>query len=218
MKLTGLNQAKRYRIGFLGSMSTNGWFAGDYTCTYTINGRTVYLNSWMNSTKIVYIGDVQSDSNGELLIDFSTTEQANYGFNAAMVIQSYDDVPGGGSVLNGVEVIAGAETATVGADDAVRAATQATTKEITEGRTYPNPFIDQINLDFNNTAADNNVSVDVYDLSGKLVFRKAFGKLTAGYNTLRVNTGTSLNTGIYMVTLNVNGKPVQVSKMIKANQ
>ncbi len=218
MKLTGLNQAKRYRIGFLGSMSTNGWFAGDYTCTYTINGRTVYLNSWMNSTKIVYIGDVQSDSNGELLINFSTTEQANYGFNAAMIIQSYDDVPGGGSVLNGVEVIAGAETATVGADDAVRAATQATTKEITEGRTYPNPFLDQINLDFNNTAADNNVSVDVYDLSGKLVFRKAFGKLTAGYNTLRVNTGTSLNTGIYMVTLNVNGKPVQVSKMIKANQ
>lgn len=219
MKLTGLNQAKRYRIGFLGSMSTNGWFTGNYTCTYTINGRTVYLNSWMNSTKIVYIGDIQSDSNGELLIDFSTTQEAVYGFNGGMVIQAYDDVQGGGTVLNGSEVTPGALTGSVAEESATRTAAQATTREVTEGRMYPNPFLDQVNLDFNNTAADNHVSVDVYDLSGKLVFRKAFGKLTAGYNTLRVNTGSAnLNTGIYMVTLNVNGKPVQVSKMIKANQ
>ena len=218
-KLTGLNQAKRYRIGFLGSMSTNGWFAGDYTCTYTINGRTVYLNSWMNSTKIVYIGNVQADSNGELLLDFSTTAAAQYGFNAGIVIQSYDDVPGGGTVLNGGEVIPGTQTGTVATDDAARSTIQATTREVTEGRMYPNPFIDQVNLDFNNTAAENHVSIDVYDLSGKLVFRKAFGKLVAGYNTLRVNTGSAnLNTGVYMITLNVNGKPVQVSKMIKTNQ
>lgn len=218
-KLTGLNQAKRYRIGFLGSMSTNGWFAGDYTCTYTINGRTVYLNSWMNSTKIVYIGDVQADSNGELLLNFSTTSAAAYGFNAGLVIQAYDDVPGGGTVLNGGEVNPGEQTGTIATDDAARSANQAAVREVTEGRTYPNPFIDQVNLDFNNTAAENHVSVDVYDLSGKLVFRKAFGKLAAGYNTLRVNTGSAnLNTGVYMITLNLNGKPVQVSKMIKTNQ
>lgn len=220
MKLTGLNQAKRYRIGFLGSMSTNGWFAGNYTCTYTINGRTVYLNSWMNSTKIVYIGDIQADSNGELLIDFSTTQEAAYGFNGGMLIEAYDDVTGGGSVLNGGVVTPGTTTGTVGDDAAARTTVQATTtREVTEGRMYPNPFIDQVNLDFNNTAADNHVSVDVYDLSGKLMFRKSFGKLAAGYNTLRVNTGSAnLNAGIYMITLNVNGKPVQVSKMVKANQ
>jgi chitodextrinase/pimeloyl-ACP methyl ester carboxylesterase len=218
MKLSGLNMAKRYRIGFFNSMSTNGWFAGNYTCTYTINGRTVYLNSWMNSTKVVYIGDVQSDSNGELLLDFSTTETAVYGFNGGIIVQAYDDVPEGGTVLNGGLTKPGEMTGTVSEEAAARTTAQAT-QEVTEGRMYPNPFIDQVNLDFNNTAADNNVSVDVYDLSGKLVFRKAFGKLAAGYNTLRVNTGSAnLNTGIYMVTLNVNGKPVQVSKMIKANQ
>jgi fibronectin type 3 domain-containing protein/poly(3-hydroxybutyrate) depolymerase len=214
MKLTGLNQAKRYRIGFLGSMSTNGWTAGNYTCTYTINGRTVYLNSWMNSSKIVYIGDVQADSNGELLLDFSTTQEAAYGFNAGLVIQSYDDVPGGGTILNRSRNNPAILAATAGMETA-----RTTTSAVTGGRVYPNPFIDQINLDFNNTAADNHVSVDVYDLSGKLVFRKAFGKLAAGYHTLRVATGNAnLPTGIYLVTLNVNGKPVQVNKMIKANQ
>jgi len=217
MKLTGLNQAKRYRIGFLGSMSTNGWFAGNYTCTYTINGRTVYLNSWMNSTKIVYIGNVQADANGELLLDFSTTETAVYGFNAGLIIEAYDDIPEGGTVLNRTVTNGNGTTSGPLVEESARVA-QTTQQQITEGRMYPNPFIDQVNLDFNNTAADNHVSVDVYDLSGKLVFRKAFGKLAAGYNTLRVNTGTNLNTGIYMVTLNVNGKPVQVSKMVKTNK
>jgi dienelactone hydrolase len=221
MKLTGLNQAKRYRIGFVNSMSTNGWFAGNYTCTYTINGRTVYLNSWMNSTKIVYIGNVQADSNGEMVLDFSTTQQAVYGFNGGIIIESYDDVPEGGTVLNGgVSNQNGLISGTTTDDAAPRAATLAAQQEtITEGRMYPNPFIDQVSLDFNNTAADNNVSVEVYDLSGKLIIRKAYGKLAAGYNTLRINTGSSkMNTGIYMITLNVNGKPVQVSKMVKTNQ
>ncbi|WP_315815200.1 T9SS type A sorting domain-containing protein [Paraflavitalea speifideaquila] len=214
MKLTGLNQAKRYRIGFLGSMSTNGWSAGNYTCTYTINGRTVYLNSWMNSTKIVYIGDVQADANGELLLDFSTTKEAAYGFSAGLVIASYDDAPEGGTVLNRSNKQPITRTSSVAGETA-----RANTSPITGGRVYPNPFIDQINLDFNNTAADNHVSVDVYDLSGKLVFRKGFGKLAAGYRTLRVATGhANLPTGIYLVTLNVNGKPVQVNKMIKTKQ
>lgn len=218
IKLAGLNQAKRYRIGFLGSMSTNGWFAGNYTSTYTINGRTVYLNSWMNSTKIVYIGNVKADSNGELLIDFSTTAAANYGFNAGMIIEAYDDVAEGGSVLN--RTVTNATNSTSSTTETARVAQTTTTvaQELSQGRMYPNPFIDQVNLDFNNTAADNNVSVDVYDLSGKLMFRRSFGKLAAGYNTLRVNTGTNLNTGIYMITLNVNGKPVQVSKMVKTNK
>jgi pimeloyl-ACP methyl ester carboxylesterase len=219
MKLSGLNQAKRYRIGFLGSMSTNGWFAGNYTCTYTIGNRTVYLNSWMNSTKIVYIGDVKADANGEVMLNFSTTLEAVYGFNGGIIIQSYDDVPEGGSQLNG-SPSNGFVSGTTTEDATARVATQVAVAQevVTEGRMYPNPFIDQVSLDFNNTAADNNVSVDVYDLGGRLVFRKAFGKLAAGYNTLRVNTGTNLGTGVYMITLNVNGKPVQVSKMVKANQ
>jgi large repetitive protein len=49
-KLSGLNHARRYRIGFFGSSSINGWFTGNYTATYTINGKTVYLNSWMNES------------------------------------------------------------------------------------------------------------------------------------------------------------------------
>ncbi len=65
-KLSGMNHSRKYRIGFFGSSSSTGWFKGNYTATYTINGRTVYLNSWMNSTKVVYIDDVTPDENGEV--------------------------------------------------------------------------------------------------------------------------------------------------------
>lgn len=221
MKLSGLNQSKRYRIGFFGSMSTNGWFFGNYTATYTVNGRTVYLNSWMNSVKVVYIGDLQPDANGELLLNFSTTQEAAWAFNGGIIIQAYEDGVAGGTVLNGTEVSTPvADVTTVATNEATTPATAAaTTRTLAEGRMYPNPFVDQINLDFNNTAANNHVTVDVYDLSGKLMFRKDFGTLAAGYSTLRVNTAAAnLNTGLYMVTLNVNGKAVQVSKLVKANK
>ena len=84
---------------------------------------------------------------------------------------------------------------------------------------YPNPFRDVINLDFNNTASGNVVSVDVMDLSGRLAFRKDFGQLSAGMQTLRLNTAEArLGTGVYLITLKVNGKPVQASKMIRTNR
>ncbi len=35
---------------------------GNYTAKYSINGRSVYLNSWMNSTKIVYVGNITPDA------------------------------------------------------------------------------------------------------------------------------------------------------------
>ncbi len=59
---------------------------GNYTATYTINGRTVYLNSWMNSSKVVYIDNVAPDESGNVMLDFSTTDAAVYGFNGGIII------------------------------------------------------------------------------------------------------------------------------------
>ena len=74
-KVSGLNHSKRYRFGFIGSSSPVNWFKGNYTATYTVHDKTVYLNSWFNTTKIVYIGDVAPDADGKVLLDFSTTPE-----------------------------------------------------------------------------------------------------------------------------------------------
>jgi fibronectin type 3 domain-containing protein len=92
-KVSGLNHSKRYRFGFFGSSGPVNWFKGNYTATYTVHDKTVYLNSWYNTSKIVYIADVAPDADGKVLLDFSTTPEAGYGFNAGVIIEEYSYTP-----------------------------------------------------------------------------------------------------------------------------
>jgi hypothetical protein len=52
-----------------------------------------------------------------------------------------------------------------------------------------------------------------------MVMRRNFGKLSEGPQTLRLSTAEGkLTTGVYMITLTVNGKAVAVSKLVKTKQ
>lgn len=214
-KLSGLNHSRRYRVGFVGSSSNVGWFKGNYTATYTINGRTVYLNSWMNSSKVVYIDNVIPDATGSVYLDFSTTVAAQYGFNAGVIIQDYADPDAvSGVVSNNSFITSGLEV-----EEAPEESLTARTTEARTSRLYPNPFTDFVNMDFSNTSANNNVSVEVYDLAGRLNYRKVFGKMPAGSNTLRISaTDAGMTTGVYIITLSMNGKPVKANKVIRTSR
>ncbi|HUQ64902.1 MAG TPA: fibronectin type III domain-containing protein [Flavitalea sp.] len=203
LKLSGLNHTRKYRIGFTGSSSSTGWFKGNYTATYTVNGKTVYLNSWMNSTKIVYISDLVPDANGELLINFSTTAAAQWGFNAGMIITDYSDVQGA-SVLY-------MSNSTIEPIPAV----QTTLLNSNKVKIYPNPFSDNINIDFDNLSASNKISAEIYDITGRLVMMQHYSSVPAGKNTLRVSNIRSNGTGVYVVALKVNGKTFQAVKLIR---
>src|SRR5690606_31449867 len=83
-----------------------------------------------------------------------------------------------------------------------------------EGRVYPNPFQDLINVDFNNSAASNDISMEVFDLSGRLRYRKNLGQLAPGANTVQLMAADAgLKTGVYIITISANGKPVQANKV-----
>jgi hypothetical protein len=202
-KLTGLNSSRRYRIGFFGSSSATGWFKGNYTATYTVNGRTVYLNSWENTTKIVYIGDLVPESGNVLFLNFSTTTNALYGFNGGIVIDEYSDGQGG-TVVNSV----------LEPDQLNNILRRDSNFNVS---VYPNPFNDIINLEFTNNAAGNRITAEVYDLAGRLVYRHDYNNLTAGRNTLRL-IGIEKNkaTAVCLVALKVNGKVVQSVKLLRS--
>ncbi|HUQ67486.1 MAG TPA: fibronectin type III domain-containing protein [Flavitalea sp.] len=201
-RLDGLNTSRRYRIGFFGSSSAAGWFKGNYTATYTVKGRTVYLNSWENTTKIVYIGDIVPDAGGTLLLDFSTTANAAYGFNGGIVIMEYTD-GSGGTIQNST------------LDDQAPTIVEPVVPNYNV-KAYPNPFNDIVNLDFNNDAAGNRISTEVYDLAGRLVYRKDFNSLPAGRNVLVLNgIEQTKNTSVCLVALKVNGKVAQTIKLLR---
>ena len=93
------------------------------------------------------------------------------------------------------------------------------TAEASVVKMYPNPFNDFINVNFNNTSANNNISMEVYDLSGRMSYRRMIGKLPEGGNTLRLGAVESgMTTGIYIVTLSVNGKSIQANKIVRLAQ
>jgi len=217
-KLSGLNHSRRYRIGFVGSSSTPGWFKGNYTATYTINDRTVYLNSWLNRSKVVYIDDVRPDENGEVFLNFSTTEDAMYAFNSGLIIQGYVDAQASEDEQSDFVVVENASVANENDND-IAAQLAARLATAPEGRVYPNPFQDQINVDFNNSAAANNISMEVYDLSGRLRYSKNLGQLPQGGNAVRLMAADAgLRTGVYIVTISANGKPVQANKVFNTTR
>jgi hypothetical protein len=206
MRLTGLNHSLRYSFGFFGSAGPAGWFLGDYTATYTINDKTVYLNSWENTSKMVFINDVQPDENGEVLVNFSTTDAAQYGFNAGMVIYLRNGDVGASSGTAG--------QAPINQQGLLRDSPVI----VTRVSMYPNPFRDNIVLEFFNESESDLVSTEIYDLSGRLVVNKQYGGLPQGFNRLQIPTsGFSNKTAIYYVTLKVNGKVKSVNKMVKRN-
>ena len=84
---------------------------------------------------------------------------------------------------------------------------------------YPNPFTQGFSIDFYNTAATNNITVDIYDVKGRLVYAHHAGYLAAGNTTLRVNLGNArLNDGVYIAKVIVNGKPSKTVKLVKASK
>jgi len=199
-RVTGLNLTRRYRFGFVGSSSPNGWFKDNYTAAYSINGRTVYLNSWTNTTKVVWIGDVVPDDDGAVLLNFSTTQAALYGFNAGILIEDYTDAQGG-SALNSV----------------IEAPVEMV-EQPKEGRIYPNPFTSGFNVDLFNSSAANRITTEIYDIAGRLMQRREFRNVAVGNNTLRINETAAMIPGVYIVMVKVNGQTVQSGKLVKRKE
>jgi hypothetical protein len=196
-RITGLNTSRKYRFGFVGSSSPNGWMKGDYTAKYTIGDRSVYLNSWQNTTKIVYIGNVTPDGSGNVLINFSTTADGDWGFNAGVIIHEYTDAAGG-VVINSVLDSAG------------------NSDQLYKIRAYPNPFNDYVNIEINNNSNANRISAEIYDMTGRLAMRQEFDNMSVGYNTIVMRTtGANMPVGMYVMTIKINGKPVEVRKLFK---
>jgi hypothetical protein len=217
-KITNLNLSKRYRFGFFGSTGP-GWYDGDFTNKYTIGNRSVYLNAHKNDSKVVYIGDVVPDANGEVLINMSTTDNAAFGFTAALLIESYNDAVGG-IVPNGINNTQGTDYTDVSGDNKNNLAQNPNSQPvITKISAYPNPFINSLSIDFYNNAAGNQVSVDIYDLTGRLVYRRNAGNVPVGPNTLKLNIENSgFTSGLYLVKLNINGQIVNTAKLVKSRQ
>ena len=108
--------------------------------------------------------------------------------------------------------------ARIGTETAVSEAAVASDKQLLKA--YPNPFTKDLRISFNNSAASNDIAVSVYDLAGRLMYNKRFGKLAPGANTLLIDLSsqTQINVGTYIARLQVNGLPLKTWKLTKVKR
>jgi hypothetical protein len=170
---------------------------------------------------VVYIGDVVPDLNGEVFLNVSTTADADNGFTAAIIINAYDDAVGG-VVPN--RIITSGSGVNSGTDQPpasqLSTANQLGQQSLVNGiNVYPNPFTDELNVEFFNNAAGNRIMIDLYDMSGRLVYRRNLDGMGVGRNRVTLNLPDSgFNPGVYIAKLNVNGETLSTAKVIKSRK
>ncbi|HEV3249380.1 MAG TPA: T9SS type A sorting domain-containing protein, partial [Puia sp.] len=206
MKLYGLDQTKVYRIGYEGATT----WQGDMTNTLSINGVTKYLNAFQNTKKVVYFDNVSPNGNGEIYMNFSAT--GTYGFFGSLVIMGYtpNGTGGGGNGTNSVgPTTALGYTATI-SQEAIDSA-----NGVMNFRAYPDPFRDGFSISFSNDNGPRKLDIEVYNISGQLVYAQTGAYLSSGVNTIHVNLNQNTQPGLYITRLRTEGKVLKVFKLIK---
>jgi chitodextrinase len=86
-------------------------------------------------------------------------------------------------------------------------------------KAYPSPFVDVVNIEFTNNSSESKVTVEVFDMYGKMMHSQHFGSTPSGKSRLVVNLDhKKLPAGLYLIRLNVDGKPSPAIRLMKANK
>ncbi len=205
VKFSNLNVAKKYRIGVFGSAIFQGYSIARYTC----NGKQVYLNSLYNNSKVVYLENLVPNDDGELVIDVNTQAGSPYSFTGAWTIESFDDnstytpLMGRGEMNDYVDITPAAPA-------------KAEVREETMGevKVFPNPFTRTIQVEWNDVKASQ-VSVLLYDINGRMVFKGNKTNTVAGKNLITVNVDGNLTPGTYVLNILADGKLERSVKLVK---
>lgn len=80
-------------------------------------------------------------------------------------------------------------------------------------RVHPNPFYNELNVDYALTEAAESVAVTVTDIMGRTVAAKSLAT-TPGNHSWRWQAG-SVAAGFYLVTLHIDGQPVKTERVCK---
>lgn len=219
LRITRLDQTKRYSFTFLGNRGSGG----TRITAYSIGNQVVTLDANDNTQNTVTINDVVPDQNGDIFVRVYTA--LNYGYLNAMVIKAYPlgDSSGlvplqtggptmdAGRTTNKLVTLAGALNTAV-----VKTSDEESTNGITVEKAFPNPFNSFINLYYNQQQADTRVTVRLLDVTGRLILIKDLGIRGKGQYMERIDLGNKqLNNGVYFLQVVSENKPVKTIKLMK---
>ena len=213
--ITGLNQALKYDLVFFGSSVE--W--DDITGKYTVNGtKMALLNASLNKSGVVTIRDVSPDSYGKIHIDVDPgTATSRYGLIAAMIVKGHLD-PATQNDAGPIDPLDN-QGARIGDGTIAMAAPPVAlinkAADFGDAKVYPNPYENQFNVDIV-LKAETAVRVEIFDMSGRLLYSDYKGSVPAGASTLRINTGSRISApGIYLLRISGKNGETRMVKLVK---
>lgn len=214
VKLSNLDQRKKYRIGVFGSATWYGFFNGNYT----INGTTLSINSHNNNSKVIYFEDVTPNSDGEIIINISPAAGTPYCFTGAVTIESYDapsdlqTIPVAGQTDSQINITQ--------ISPEVKKPSINTKPEalITGVKAYPNPFVNNLKVDLVLSAKAKQVALVLYDGNGRMVYQKVLGsnEVSRQVQTINLSMAEALPPGIYFLKVVCDAAVQKTIKLVKA--
>lgn len=201
LKIDGLNQATRYNFVFFGSRDGNGDNA-DRTSQYSVGNSSALLNATSNTMNTTQINNIVPDANGSATITIRPGATSTYAYIGALVIQAFNaaDTSANSSPFSRTGNIAQVSKP-------IDSTKRADSSVITSITAYPNPFINNINLQLSLQKPVDKASVIITDFNGRILFTKQLRNLPAGNNNITLDANAS-NWGHGVYLIKVVGVPV----------
>jgi len=191
-----------------------GFYAGtDYpnsptVSIFQIGSQAVSLNAFNNTSNMIFINGVKPDSTGTVVITFYTDASTPYGMWNSLTIQGMpspdvvaaDSAGTSGTIAAAIHSNAVAGTAT--AMDAIGATAAADSSDNRPQpaamNVYPNPFTDNVTVQFELAQPAGKFTLVVVDVSGRIAEKLEFSNAPAGVWQQVLNLGR-LPKGMYFV-------------------
>jgi hypothetical protein len=200
VKISNLNHTWAYTFVFFASRNGDG----DRTSVYTINGQSVSLNASFNTMQTVQIDNVRSDENGEVFIDVSLGQYAQYAYIGALMIHGYQTSQSGDDVIssggNSRSIVNDAEKK--GLNQTRWDADIQTQALITNAGVFPNPFNEQLTVSASFDKEQQDVIVRLVDMSGRTIYERNVGTVAKGNWNYRLDfDNKQIQPGAYLLQI-----------------
>ncbi|RYY61720.1 MAG: T9SS type A sorting domain-containing protein [Chitinophagaceae bacterium] len=200
---SGLNQANKYNLIFYSGSS----YSAANNTVWKVGNQTVSLGSYNNYTNTVKISNVSPDEDGNILIIMYAS--VGYAIMNSVQLEAIPltTPPVGGLTARG--------TGSNAKPQVIHKA-QVVDEETVNYSVFPNPFVNDVTLQMELKKNVQKFSVVLYDLSGRLIYRKEFSNATRGpwRQALGLNGRVSTR-GTYILQIQgVNEQPI-VTKLVR---
>jgi large repetitive protein len=230
VRFGNLDLRKKYRIGFFGSSTTSNYWIG----AYTINGKTVKLNSINNTSKVVYLDNITPNASGEIDVFMTATDGSQYCVTSAITIEYFDDNTNGGNggpmmnlksndpiITKESGSVITSTTPTVQQSAAAVVANVAINNSLANNyqvKSFPNPFVENITVELVGKVPASVLTLQLFDANSNLVYTKSISAQQVALTSRLINLSLpkSLPAGSYSLQVLSDGKLDKTILIIKA--